>query len=106
MQGGDCSGITWCVYLQAGLPYRYVRADLLPKSCSFLRIPADQGPEPGDVGRILGHVVIYDPKAAPSMDVWSASHPGGPAYGPGNQEWYRPGPEQWYRYNPKAKGCK
>ncbi len=107
-QGADCSGSVWCIYNEAGLPYKYLQTSQFKNSCSFVKLGPNQAPETGDVGVYPGHVVILDPKAGPTYtgapgDVWSAFHTNGPTFGPAQQKWFPPGAPDWYRYN--AKGC-
>jgi RHS repeat-associated protein len=96
-KGADCSGSVWGIYGEAGLPYDYTPASGFPKNPRFVPVPPGEEPQPGDVGWYPGHVVVYDPNAGQDRDVWSASHTGGPAFGPGNSSWY--GKVKWYRYD-------
>ena len=96
-KGADCSGSVWSIYDQAGLPYDYTTASGLPKNPRFVPVsPGNQ--QPGDVGWCPNHIVIYDPNAGQQRNVWSASHTGGPAFGPGNSSWYCHD-MKWYRYD-------
>jgi len=95
--GADCSGAVWGIYKEAGYPYPYSPSVTFSKNPYFTPVSA---PQVGDVGLYPGHMAIYDPNASKGMDVWSASRPGGRAFGPRKSSWYlKLGPVQWYRYN-------
>jgi RHS repeat-associated protein len=97
--GADCSGSTWAIYKEAGLPYKYLPSASFPNSPNFRPSP-DNVPQVGDVGRWNGHLAIYDPNAPDGNNVWTAHRTGGPPYGPYRFEHYNKiyGHVQWYRY--------
>ena len=93
--GADCSGSISGIYEGAGIPIGHMTSGAFPRSSSFAIVTGP--PELGDVGWYPGHVVLYaGDKAGPGHDVWSASHTGGPAFGPASSGWY--GTPRWYRY--------
>jgi hypothetical protein len=106
-KGADCSGSVWGVYNQAGFPFNYSNSVYFPTNPRFVPVPPNTQPGPMDVGLYPGHMVIYDPNAGPNRNVWSASHPGGRVFGPGNSSWYlNLGPVQWFRYDvPENSDC-
>jgi cell wall-associated NlpC family hydrolase len=92
--GADCSGSVSGIYAQAGMAIGHMTSGAFGRSSSFVRITG--APQTGDVGWYPGHVVIYGGQTAPGSDVWSASHTGGPDFGPASSTWY--GTPTWYRY--------
>ncbi len=95
VQGADCSGAVYGIYRQAGIDIKYKSSDQFRSNPQFSPVTGE--PEVGDVGWYKGHVVIYGGTTGPDRDVWSASLPRGPAFGPGKSSWY--GTPYWYRYN-------
>ncbi len=93
-RGADCSGSVSAIYAQAGI--NIGRMSSIGFRHSALFAPAVGVPQVGDVGLYSGHVVIYGGNTGPGMDVWSASHTGGPNFGPGKSSWY--GTPAWYKY--------
>jgi RHS repeat-associated protein len=93
-KGADCSGAVSGIYNQAGINIGRLSSQGFKKS-PFK--PVTGAPQIGDVGVYPGHVVLYGSNTGPNMDVWSASHTGGPVFGPANSSWY--GRPTWYRYN-------
>lgn len=95
-KGADCSGSVSSIFDQAGIPLGRKQSQQFKQS-PFEPVPAGAPLEVGDVGVYPGHVVIYGGNTGTGKDVWSASHTGGPAFGPANSAWY--GTPVWYRYN-------
>lgn len=96
-KGADCSGSVSSIYNQAGIDIGRLTSQGFKQSPLFS--PVQGSPQVGDVGVYPGHVVIYggDNAGSDGSDVWSASHTGGPVFGPANSSWY--GTPKWYRYN-------
>lgn len=97
-KGADCSGSVSSIYKQAGIDIGRLASQGFKNTSLFS--PAQGAPQVGDVGVYKGHVVIYGGNTDPddtSMNVWSASHTGGPVFGPANSSWF--GKPAWYRYN-------
>ncbi len=92
--GADCSGSVSAIFAQAGIDIGRMTSGGFSKSSLFQAVVG--APQPGDVGWFPGHVVIYGEHTGPGSDVWSASHTGGPVFGPGSSRWY--GTAKWYRY--------
>ena len=99
--GADCSGSISAIYAQAGINIGRKTSGQFAQS-PFT--PVTGPPQLGDVGKYPGHVVIFGGAAtgANGSDVWSASHTGGPVFGPAKSSWY--GTPRWYRYNPQGGG--
>jgi RHS repeat-associated protein len=97
--GADCSGSISSIFDQAGVPIGRMTSGQFANSPNFS--PATGPHQVGDVGVYPGHVVLYggDETGVPKDDVWSASHTGGPNYGPAQSTWY--GNPVWYRYDGK-----
>ncbi|MFO1368126.1 MAG: RHS repeat-associated core domain-containing protein [Marinagarivorans sp.] len=95
-KGADCSGSVSSIYNQAGVHIGRLTSQGFKQSPLFG--PIQGSPQVGDVGVYPGHVVIYggDNTGSVERDVWSASHTGGPDFGPANSAWY--GTPTWYRY--------
>ncbi|WP_310610312.1 VENN motif pre-toxin domain-containing protein, partial [Limnohabitans sp.] len=77
--GGDCSGITYKSYGDAGYGYTYVRADDFPTAAAAEGFPfakiEDGKMQSGDVLQFKGHVAIYlgkDEKTGQDL-MWTAS---------------------------------
>lgn len=96
-KGADCSGAVSGIYNQAGINIGRLTSQSFQNSPLFS--PATGDLQIGDVGVYPGHVVIYGGDTGPNSDVWSASHTGGPVFGPANSSWY--GEPTWYRYKGK-----
>ena len=92
--GADCSGSVSAIYAQAGISIGRMASGAFANSPLFQ--PVVGAPQTGDVGWFPGHVVIYGGNTGPGTDVWSASHTGGPVFGPASSRWY--GTAKWYRY--------
>lgn len=92
--GADCSGSVSSIYKQAGIDIGRLTSQGFSKSPLFS--PITGAPQLGDVGVYPGHVDIYGGNTGSGKDVWSASHTGGPVFGPANSSWY--GMPTWYRY--------
>ena len=96
-QGADCSGSISGIYKQSGI-------DIGRRSSQEFRddpfTPATVPLQTGDIGVYQGHVVVFGggDTGTSGTDVWSASHTGGPDFGPSKSTWY--GTPTWYRYNP------
>jgi RHS repeat-associated protein len=95
--GADCSGSVSGIYAQAGVDIGRMSSGGFKNSPLFS--PVQGPPQLGDVGVYPGHVDIYGGNATgvPGDNVWSASHTGGPVFGPAQSGWY--GTPTWYRYN-------
>jgi cell wall-associated NlpC family hydrolase len=95
--GADCSGSVSGIYKQAGIDIGRMTSGAFKNSPLFT--PVQGPPQVGDVGVYPGHVDIYGgaDTGVPGDDVWSASHTGGPVFGPAQSGWY--GTPSWYRYN-------
>ncbi|WP_456969707.1 NlpC/P60 family protein [Luteibacter sp. HA06] len=80
--GADCSGSISSIFDQEGVPIGRMTSGQFANSPNFS--PATGPHQVGDVGVYPGHVVLYggDETGVPKDDVWSASHTGGPNYGP------------------------
>jgi RHS repeat-associated protein len=95
--GADCSGSISSIYAQAGINIGRMSSGKFAHN-PFSR--ATGAHQVGDVGVYSGHVVLYGGGATGvgGRDVWSASHTGGPVFGPAASSWY--GTPKWYRYSP------
>ena len=94
-EGADCSGSVSAIYKQSGVDIGKLSSKGFKASPLFS--PVTGSPQVGDVGVYPGHVVIYGgDTGTQGRDVWSASHTGGPDFGPANSSWY--GKPAWYRY--------
>lgn len=94
-QGADCSGAVSGIYNQAGINIGRLTSQQFKNSPLFS--PVADAPQVGDIGVYPGHVDLYGGATGPGKDVWSASHTGGPVFGPAVSSWY--GTPTWYRYN-------
>jgi len=92
--GADCSGSISGVFRQAGIDIGRLSSQAFR---SGLFSPAVGPHQIGDIAVYDGHVAIYGGDTGVGKDVWSASHTGGPPFGPANSSWY--GTPTWYRYN-------
>jgi cell wall-associated NlpC family hydrolase len=93
--GADCSGSVSGIYKQAGIDIGRMSSRGFKNSPLFEL--ATDAPQVGDIGVYDGHVVIYGGNTGvDGRDVWSASHTGGPVFGPADSSWY--GKVKWYRY--------
>ncbi len=101
-KGADCSGSISSIYAQAGINIGHLTSASFANSSLFS--PATGNLQIGDIGVYPGHVVIYGGTGTGvgGRNVWSASHTGGPVFGPANSSWY--GTPTWYRYNPPNNG--
>ena len=119
-RAGDCSGSTWLIYKAAGLPYEYQSTgsfvDYVTRTHRFREIAGNEARQEGDVLYWSGHMAIYstfasDPANATTPrinkagarwtqvnDMWSATHPGGAAYGPGATQFFRSDAPRVFRY--------
>ena len=119
-QGGDCSGSTWLIYRAAGLPYDYQATGTFPdyaaRSHRFRELGPGEQRQEGDIFYWPGHMAIAtafadDPAHATTPrvnargakwtqvnDMWTATHPGGAAYGPGATRWFRSDAPRVFRY--------
>jgi RHS repeat-associated protein len=97
-KGADCSGSVSSIYNQAGIDIGRLTTSDFKASSQFEPIVSGNSLQIGDVGVYDGHIVIYggSDTGTNGRDVWSASHTGGPAFGPANSTWY--GNPAWYRY--------
>jgi len=118
--GGDCSGSTWLIFQAAGLPYDYQATgtflDYVSRTGRFREVGAREARQEGDVLYWSGHVAIYSGFAADAAnattprvnkagakwtqvnDMWSATRPDGPAYGPNASRYFRNSPPRVFRY--------
>lgn len=118
--GGDCSGSTWLIYQEAGLPYDYQPTGSFPayaaRTGRFRELGDNEPRQDGDILYWSGHMAIHtdfasDPEHASTPrvnargakwtqvnDMWSATHPGGAAYGPNASRWFRSDPPRVFRY--------
>lgn len=119
-KGGDCSGSSWLIYKAAGLPYDYQASgtfvDYVNRTHRFREVTAREARQEGDLLYWPGHMAIYstfanDPanlttprvnkagsKWTQTNDMWSATHTGGPAYGPGASRYFRDTAPRVFRY--------
>jgi RHS repeat-associated protein len=97
-KGADCSGSVSSIYKQAGIDIGRLTTAGFKTSPLFKPVGSGNSLQIGDVGVYDGHVVIYggSDTGTTGRDVWSASHTGGPAFGPANSSWY--GNPTWYRF--------
>jgi cell wall-associated NlpC family hydrolase len=89
-KGADCSGSVSSIYNQAGVDIGRLSTSEFSKSPLFKPVINGDSLQLGDVGVYAGHVVIYGGRdtGTTGRDVWSASHTGGPAFGPASSSWY------------------
>jgi hypothetical protein len=117
---GDCSGITYKVYAAVNCPYQYQRAAgfgaYALTSGLFRKLAAGEKKQDGDILSWANHMAIYcsfasDPansdtdrvntegvKWTQHNDMWTASYPDGPAFGPAAFFYMRPDPPVVFRY--------
>lgn len=93
-KGADCSGSISGIYQQAGIDIGRLSSQGFRNGGLFS--PAVGPHQIGDIAVYDGHVAIYGGDSGVDKDVWSASHTGGPPFGPANSSWY--GTPTWYRY--------
>lgn len=118
--GGDCSGSTNKIYIAAGFPYDYAMSSDFPayaiKSGHFRKLDQNEVKQEGDLLSWSDHMAIYTSFAAdrPNAttartnpagkpwtqinDMWTASKPKGPAYGPNVMRFFKTVPPTVYRY--------
>jgi hypothetical protein len=118
--GGDCSGTTFKIYSTAKCPYTYQIAasfeDYALESGLFRELSDDEKNQEGDILSWPNHMAIYssfasDPENATKErtnasgtkwtqrnNMWTASHPGGAAYGPAEMRFWRPDEPRVFRY--------
>jgi len=118
--GGDCSGSTWRIYGAAGFAYEYQATsgflDYNARQKRFRELGAGEAMQEGDVLFWPDHMAIYsdfaaDPDDASTArvtakgahwtqhnDMWSATRPGGAAYGPANMGYFKPTKPRIFRY--------
>jgi cell wall-associated NlpC family hydrolase len=93
-KGADCSGSVSSIYAQAGINIGRLSSGQFKKS-PFALATGDH--QVGDIAVYPGHVAVYGGETGVSgRDIFSASHTGGPVFGPANSSWY--GNPTWYRY--------
>jgi hypothetical protein len=121
---GDCSGSTHKIYAAAGFNYEFRNTSSFPEYATssglFRKLGADEQKQDGDILSWSGHMAIFcsfyldsvnattprtNKSGTPYLqtnDMWTASHTGGPAYGPGKISWFKAGvmPDV-YRYQKK-----
>ena len=119
--GGDCSGTTYKIYLAVQCTYNYQAAHGFPayalQSGLFRELDAGEQRQDGDILSWPNHMAIYlsfasDPDDATTQrsnkatghqstqknDMWTASKPDGPAYGPAALCYWRPDAPRVFRY--------
>lgn len=120
--GGDCSGSTHRIYEAAGFSYTYQAtatfAAYVATSGKFRELKAGEARQEGDLILWSSHMAIYtsfaddkDNATTPRTnksgtpwtqrnDMWSATHVGGPAYGPNKIEYFSKTNDQprYFRY--------
>lgn len=93
-KGGDCSGLTWCIYRDANFYYRYTPSSGFANSPYFREITA---PQQADlVVWPSNHVAIYDPMLGDRFNIWttrSSMH----VFGQGNTNMWSGSPK-YYEY--------
>ena len=118
--GGDCSGTTLKIYVAAGFPFDYQMTHDFPdyalKSGKFRELAAGDQKQDGDVLSWSNHLAIYctfasdkDDATTPRInkngtkwtqrnDMWTASKPDGPPFGPAEMRWWRTDLPRVFRY--------
>jgi hypothetical protein len=118
--GGDCSGTTQKIFEAAKFPYPYTMAGDFAKFAldkgPFRELTAAETKQDGDILSWSNHMAIYatfagDPDDAVTVrfnkngtkwnqknDMWTASKPDGPAYGPAELRWWRQDAPRVFRY--------
>jgi hypothetical protein len=118
--GGDCSGSTWLIYKAAGFPYEYQQAAGFAayalRTGLFRELAGGDARQDGDILSWPNHMAIVstfvaDPAHATTArtnraghpwtqknDMWTASHPGGPAYACAELRFWRNDPPRVFRY--------
>lgn len=117
---GDCSGSTWQIYAAAGFPYEYQQSAGFQAyaihSGLFRQLGAGEPMQDGDILSWSNHMALYATfKDAPAKattprvnrsgkpwtqenDIWTASHPGGPAYAAAALKYWRNDAPKVFRY--------
>lgn len=123
---GDCSGSTWSIYNEAGFSYEFRSTSTFPdyaiSSGLFRKLAEGETKQDGDILHWSGHMAIYaalslaqdtDGNATTARttakgqkwtmvnDIWTATHPGGPAYCAYELKWWNPVKPTVYRYQKK-----
>lgn len=106
--GGDCSGSTWRIYEAAGFSFDYVQsgefAAYAVRSGRFRKLDPGEPRQDGDVLSWPNHMAIVSSFSSAAErptghdDMWTASHPGGPAYAPALLRYWHPETATTYRY--------
>ncbi len=118
--GGDCSGTTYKIYRTAGFSYEYQPAGIFASYAAgsehFRELGADEAKQDGDILSWPNHMAIYSTFANDSENattprtnrqgqpwtqknnMWTASHPSGPAYGPAELRFWRTDAPRVFRY--------
>jgi len=117
--GGDCSGTTQKIYSGAQCPFEYQMAGSFPAYAAtsglFRELAAGDAKQEGDILSWPSHMAIYASFALDSLnattpretngkkwtqynDMWTATKPGGPAYGPGKISFFKTEPSRVFRY--------
>ncbi len=118
--GGDCSGSTWRIYGAAGFAYDYQATGTFPdyvvRKKRFRELSPGEAMQEGDLLYWSNHMAIYSgfandtPDAATDRvntagrhwtqnnDMWTASKPGGPVYGPAKMSYFKPDRPRIFRY--------
>lgn len=118
--GGDCSGTTQRIYQGAHCPYAYQTANHFAvyalNSGLFRELGAGDQKQDGDILLWPNHMAIYSSFASDlknatterttaqgkkwiqKNDMWTASHPNGPAYAPAEMRYWRPDAPRVFRY--------
>ena len=117
---GDCSGTTYLVYDAVGFHFEYqvaaTFAEYAVKSGLFRQLGIGEQLQDGDVLSWSNHMAIYatfqndkvnatTPRVSKkgqswtqNNNMWTASKPGGPDYGPAELRWWRADPPKVFRY--------
>jgi cell wall-associated NlpC family hydrolase len=123
--GGDCSGSTNKIFVEAGFPCKYQTSrsitDYILATHRFRQVAGTEQ-DPLQAGDMIvwpgGHIAVHVPFAAgdpheknkygQKNDMWSAYYPGGPTYGAARTQGFRKN-EKYYFYRyfilPGEPGC-